>query len=124
MVIVRASYQLGKYVSIEVKDYGNKNIELVFCQTLYINQVLTKKDYILPLQRWVQLMWRLSEIQQAVADHKEGKDVHLKYHLGRNNFVQVNSGFQVVDLRQFLATDKSKRSPAHTKRYSFEIRRI
>ena len=101
MLTTRATYQLGKYVTVEVKDYGNKNIVVVLSQSIYINNLLTKKDYILSIKRWQQLMWHLDEIQQAVTDHKEGKDVHFKYHLGRNNFVQVNRGFKVVDVRQF-----------------------
>ena len=112
MIITRATYQLGKYVSIDVKDYGHHNIDIVLSKTVYINNLLTKKDYSLPLQRWQQFMWYLDEIQQAVTDHKEGKDVHVKYHLGRNSFVQVNSGFPVVDLRQFwLPADKDEVQP-------------
>ena len=112
MVNTRVSYELGKYVTVEVKDYGHKNIDVVLSQKVYINNLLTKKDYILPLQRWQQLMWYIDEIQQAVVDHKDGKEIHLKHHLGRNNFVQVNSGFQVVDLRQWwLPADKDQVQP-------------
>ena len=112
MVNTRASYELGKYVNVAVKAYGHNNIDIVFSQKVYVNNVLTKKDYTLPLQRWQQLTWYVEEIQQAVRDHNEGKDVHLKHHLGRNNYVQVNTGFQVVDLRQWwLPADKDQIQP-------------
>jgi hypothetical protein len=109
MVITRANYQLGKYVMIEVKDFGHGNVEVVLSQKLYINNLLTKKDYILPLQRWQQLMFQIDDLQTAVDEHKNGKDIHFNYHLGRNNFVQVNSGFQVVDLRQFWLPEGTDR---------------
>ena len=51
IINIRANYQLEKYVMIEVKDYGNNTKEIVLSQKLYNNHLLTKKDYILPLQR-------------------------------------------------------------------------
>ena len=97
----RVTYQLGKYVTVEVKAYGPQNVEVVFIQTLYENNLLKKKEFPLTIQRYQQLMWQTPSIEEAVTQHKEGKDVHYNWHLGGNRYVQVNSGFPVVDLREF-----------------------
>ena len=46
-------------------------------------------------------MWQTEDINEAVRKQKAGEDVHYRCHLGGNNYVQVNSGFPVVDLRKF-----------------------
>ena len=101
MKTIRTTYILGKYVTLEIKDDGNQNIDLVLSQNIHINNILTKTDYTLTLQRWQHFMYYVDEIQQAVQELNEGKEVYLNYHMGGNNFVQVNSGFNVVDFRQF-----------------------
>ena len=116
MVISRSTYQLGKYVTLVVKDFGHGNVEVVFSQSVYIDKTKyckddkpVMKDFSLTLQRWQQLMSRIDDIQIAVTEHSAGKEVHFKHHLGRNNFVQINSGFKVVDLRQFWLPDGTDR---------------
>ena len=101
MFTTRATYQLGKYVSVEVHDHGSDHIEVALIQTLYEKNLLVKKDYTMTLQRYQQLMWQKDEIEEAIRKHKAGVDVHYSWHLGGNNYVQVNSGFPVVDLRKF-----------------------
>ena len=108
MVITRATFKIGKYVTIEVKDFGHDNVEVVLSQSVYVDTSKYRKgdrpamkEFTLSLRRWQQLMMRIDDLQMAMTEHIDGKEVHFKHHLGRNNFVQVNSGFKVVDIRQF-----------------------
>lgn len=97
----RATYQLGKYVTMEIHDHGDRHVEIALIQQLYENTLLKKKEYCMTLQRWQQLMWQKEDIQEAIRKHKAGEDVHYSCDLGGNNYIQVNSGFTVVDLRKF-----------------------
>ncbi|KAL4218173.1 hypothetical protein ACF0H5_004673 [Mactra antiquata] len=101
MTITRTTYQLGTYVSVEVHDHGLDHIEIALIQTIYENDLLKKDDYTMTLQRYQQLVWQTEAIKEVVRKHKSGEDVQYSWHLGGNNFVQVNSGFPVVDLRKF-----------------------
>ena len=115
MFTTRAAYQLGKYMSVEVHDHGDGHIEVALIQTLYEKNLLTKKDYTMTLQRWQQLVWQTEDIKEAIQKHKAREDIHYNWHLGGNNYVQVNSGFPVVDLRKFWLPE-GKNDPQATRR--------
>jgi hypothetical protein len=102
MYKIRESFHLGRRTYLEVRDYTNY-AELVFVKSTYEgwNTTPTITEFCLNFQRWNHLAWTFEEIERAVADHEDGKDVHFKQHLGGNHYVQVNSGFKVVDLRRF-----------------------
>ena len=111
----RATFSLGRSVTLEIKDFGQHNIEIIFAQTVYVDGVLTKKAISLSLRQWQQLMEQEIDIVEAVRDHRADQDIHYRYHLGRNRHVQVNSGFPVVDIRQFwLPADKTQVQPTRT----------
>ena len=101
MITTRATFPLGKYVTMEVKDFENQHIEVIFVQTVYEQNLLKKKEFSLTLRRFQQVLRSLEDIKQAVKDHQDGKEVHYMKHLGANRYVQVNTGFRVVDLREF-----------------------
>ena len=106
MESIRSTYKLGRFVTVKVKDYGHGKVEIVFEQSVYVPNFIkgdkpVMKEYALSLQQWQQLMNRLQDIDTAVTDHQTDKTVHVQYHLGRNLYVHVNSGFNVVDLRDF-----------------------
>ena len=117
MDTIRSTYKLGRFVTVNVKDYGHGNVEIVFQQSVYVSNFRSGdkpviKEFALTLQQWQQLMDRLQDIEKAVTDHKTAKMVQFRYHLGRNRYVQVNSGFKVVDLRVFwLPEGKSDVQP-------------
>ena len=92
MVNVRASYELGQGVVAKIVDHGHG-----------VEMTLNKydKEFILTLQRYQQFEESIENIQKAVDDHKKGNEVHYMNHLGGHQYVQVNSGFTVVVLRQF-----------------------
>ncbi len=101
MATTRVSYQIGRYVGVEIRDYGHGRVEVVFSQDVYVDRVLTKKEFELTLHRWQQLTWCIGDIEESIKEHTDGKDVHYSYRLGANVHVQVNSGFKVVDIRKF-----------------------
>ncbi len=83
MYTIRASYHLGRHTYIEVRDYKNY-AEFVLVESAYreLNATPTIKEFPLNLQRWNQLVWNLEEIERAVADHAEGKEIRFTQHLG------------------------------------------
>lgn len=92
MITVLGTYELGNGFVMKILDDGY-GPEILFNKN--------DKEYLLTLQRYQQLLESVEDIQKAVNDHKQGKDVHYMNHLGGNNYVQVNSGFKVVDVRKF-----------------------
>ncbi len=67
----------------------------------------TVNEYRLSLQRWSQLVSNLQEIDLAVSDHKDGRQIHFEQHLGGNQYVHIKRGFPAVDLRHFHIPDDS-----------------
>lgn len=92
---------IGRYLTVEVRDYGNQDMKVVIVKRYYERGALQKKEFLLSVRQFQQFMWQTQDIEDAVKQHKEGKEVHYMYHLGYNKYVQVNSGFSVVDVRDF-----------------------
>ena len=44
MVNTRATYKTGKYVILEVKDFGHDNVKEVFSQSVYVGICKYRKD--------------------------------------------------------------------------------
>ena len=95
MVTTRAVYLIEKYVTVEVLE--SDNVEVVLTEYVYQTNCM-KKKFPLTLQQYQQL-WQTEGIQDAVKQHKEGKYVHYRWHLGGNRYVLVNSTSLVVVFR-------------------------
>ena len=98
MVTTRAVYLIGKYVTVEVLE--SDNVEVVLTEYVYQTNCM-KKKFPLTLQQYQQLLWQTEGIQDAVKQHKEGKYVHYRWHLGGNRYVQVNSTFPTTFALKF-----------------------
>jgi hypothetical protein len=106
MYSVSGTCKLGNDIRLDVRKYANYS-ELVFQERVFEGRLMkpTVNEFGLPLRRWNQLVSNLEELERTISEHKNGRDVHFELHLGGNNYVNVNSGFEIVSLREYSMSE-------------------
>ncbi|XP_033757589.1 uncharacterized protein LOC117339973 [Pecten maximus] len=68
----------------------------------------TKKGVSLTPQHWKKLqMLHCKTVDEAIRKYKEGDEIDLRIHLGRNNHVSLQTGFPKVNIRRWFMPDPS-----------------
>lgn len=97
-------YKLSDSRVLETKNNGSGTI-------VVIRDITNGKSVEIPAGRWTSFILHTTEIDEAVKQLREKKNVHYKEHFGGGYYVSVTTDVWCVDIRRFYSSADSEIKP-------------
>lgn len=104
MCIIIYAYIMASRCAKKVYEFGEKRCLKLTKDIVCINDGVKDKRIEVPIQRWMNFICFIDEIDRVLLKLTSGEYVNYKQHFGAAWYISVTTGFPCIDLRKFYLT--------------------